>query len=86
MDKMPEKIDSKFRFVLLSAHRAEQMIRGSRPKLDGGQGKPSRIAMQEIVSDLITWEYGPAPVEAAAAAAAASAAAAAVQVEEVEAV
>ena len=64
MDKMPEKIDSKFRFVLLSAHRAEQMIRGSRPKLDGGQGKPSRIAMQEIVSDLITWEYGPAPVEA----------------------
>ena len=64
MDKMPDKIDSKFRFVLLSAHRAEQMIRGSRPKLDGGQGKPSRIAMQEIVNDLVTWEYGPAPVEA----------------------
>ncbi len=65
MRNYPDKIDSKFRFVLLSAARAEQMMQGGRPKpeiaaqLEGR--KLSRIAMDEVAGDLITWDYGPAP-------------------------
>ncbi len=61
MDRIPEKIDSKFRFVLLAAERAEQMLRGARPKIDMGELKATRIAMQEISNDLVEWDYGPAP-------------------------
>ena len=61
MERMPEKIDSKFRFVLLAAERAEQMLRGARPKVDMGDLKATRIAMQEISNDLVEWGYGPAP-------------------------
>jgi DNA-directed RNA polymerase subunit omega len=61
MDRMPEKIDSKFRFVLLAAERAEQMLRGARPKLDIPDKKATRIAMHEIANDLVEWEFGPAP-------------------------
>ena len=61
MERIPEKIDSKFRFVLLAAERAEQMLRGARPKMDMGELKPTRIAMKEISNDLVEWDYGPAP-------------------------
>ena len=61
MRKIPEKIDSKFRFVLLAAERAEQMLRGAKPKIDMGELKPTRIAMMEISNDLVEWDYGPAP-------------------------
>lgn len=61
MDRIPEKIDSKFRFVLLAAERAEQMLRGARPKIDMGPLKATRIAMQEISNDLVEWDYGPPP-------------------------
>ena len=61
MERIPEKIDSKFRFVLLAAERAEQMLRGAKPKIDMGELKPTRIAMKEISNDLVEWDYGPAP-------------------------
>ncbi|MCH7666556.1 MAG: DNA-directed RNA polymerase subunit omega [Acidobacteria bacterium] len=61
MLKFPDRIDSKFRFVLLSAQRAEQLVRGAQPKIEQGLAKPSRIAMKEICDDLIDWDYGPVP-------------------------
>jgi len=61
LERIPEKIDSKFRFVLLAAERAEQMLRGAKPKIDMGELKPTRIAMMEISNDLVEWDYGPAP-------------------------
>ncbi len=72
--RIPEKIDSKFRYVLVSAHRAEQLIRGGRPRLEE-PGKPTTVAMEEISRSMIDWDYGPAPqaepaVEAGAEAAA----------------
>lgn len=63
VERIPERIDSKFRFVLLAAERAEQMMRGGRPKVDMGPQKVTRIAMQEIANDLVEWDFGPAPVE-----------------------
>jgi DNA-directed RNA polymerase omega subunit len=66
MDQIPDRIDSRFRFVLLAAARAEQMMRGAAPKVDVGQAKVTRLAMQEIVGDLVEWDYGPAPQAAPA--------------------
>lgn len=61
MIKFPDRIDSKFRYVLLSATRAEQLLRGARPKSEPGLDKPGRIAMKEIGQELVDWDYGPAP-------------------------
>jgi DNA-directed RNA polymerase omega subunit len=61
-ERIPEKMDSKFRYVLVAANRAEQIMRGSRPRTDG-TGKPTRLAMEEITHDLVSWDYGPPPVE-----------------------
>lgn len=60
-EKFPDRIDSKFRYVLLASGRAEQIMRGARPKVDSGNAKPTRVAMLEITHDLVDWGYGPTP-------------------------
>lgn len=55
-----ESMDSKFRYVLLVAERAEQLMRGARPKVETA-GKPTRVAHEEIDRGLVEWGYGPAP-------------------------
>jgi DNA-directed RNA polymerase omega subunit len=59
--EIPGKLDSKFRFVLVAARRAEQIVRGAAPKLETAYRKPTRTAMQEIVEDRVEWGYGPEP-------------------------
>jgi DNA-directed RNA polymerase omega subunit len=54
------KVDSKFRFVLVAAQRAEQLMRGARPKVEV-KGKPTRVAMEEVHGELVEWGYGPPP-------------------------
>ena len=61
-DRADNKVDSKFRFVMVAAQRAEQLMRGARPKIEAGKRKPTRVAMQEVNSNLIDWDYGPAPL------------------------
>ncbi len=61
MDSIPERIDSKFRFVLLAAQRAEQMMLGAPARVELPGRKPSRVGMEEIATDSIEWDYGPAP-------------------------
>jgi len=56
------KVDSKFRFILLAARRAEQVMRGARPKLQYKTTKVARGAMEEILADAVAWDYGPAPL------------------------
>lgn len=56
-----ESIDSKFRYVLLVAERAEQLMRGARPKLEIGGAKPTHVAREEIDRRIVDWDYGPAP-------------------------
>ena len=60
MDRIPERIDSKFRYVLLASQRAEQLVQGARPKVEATSPKPTRVGMQEITSNVIDWDYGPA--------------------------
>jgi len=69
-DKAPT-MDSKFRRVLVAATRAEQIMRGARPKIEAGKRKPTRVALEEVDQSMIDWGYGPPPpkpVEAEAAA------------------
>ncbi len=61
MDRIPEKIDSKFRYVLLAARRAEQLIRGAQERTPRESPKLARHAMKEIANELVAWDYGEAP-------------------------
>lgn len=61
MHVIPERIDSKFRLVLLAAARAEQLMRGARPKIEASGLKPTRLALEEVTQDLVAWDYGYPP-------------------------
>jgi DNA-directed RNA polymerase omega subunit len=59
IQNMPEGVDSKFRLVLLIARRAEQLMRGARPKLETDRPlKPTRLAAAEFEQDQIRWGFG----------------------------
>ncbi len=60
MHDMPEKIDSKFRYVLLAATRAEQLMLGAQSKLAKPE-KPTSAGMREVMEELVEWDYGPRP-------------------------
>jgi DNA-directed RNA polymerase omega subunit len=60
-EKFPDRIDSKFRYVLLSSARAEQLMRGARSKVEAVSGKQTSVAMREITEDRVEWGYGPSP-------------------------
>jgi DNA-directed RNA polymerase omega subunit len=61
MDNRGPAIDSKFRRVLVAAHRAEQLMKGARAKVESGKRKPTRVAMEEVDRSLVEWGYGPPP-------------------------
>ena len=59
IQKIPEGVDSKFRLVLLVARRAEQLMRGARPKLETDRPmKPTRLAALEFEDNRVRWDYG----------------------------
>ncbi len=59
IQNIPEGVDSKFRLVLLIARRAEQLMRGARPKLKSDRAiKPTRLAAEEFEENQIRWDYG----------------------------
>jgi DNA-directed RNA polymerase omega subunit len=59
IQNIPDGVDSKFRLVLLIARRAEQLMRGARPKLEADRPmKPTRLAAEEFDDNRIRWDYG----------------------------
>lgn len=56
MQDLPEKIESRFRYVMVVAKRAEQLIQGAAPKARSRFTKPTRVAMDEVNKDLVKWE------------------------------
>jgi DNA-directed RNA polymerase omega subunit len=62
MEGLPEGVDSRFRYVLLVAKRAEQLVQGSAAKLKTKHSKPTRVAMEEIDRNQVKWQMS-APVE-----------------------
>ena len=62
MQKIPESIGSKYRFIILAAERAKQLQNNAKPKIKTKSTKPAFIAMKELEQDLIAFEIS-APVE-----------------------
>jgi DNA-directed RNA polymerase omega subunit len=50
---IPDNIDSKYRFVILSALRARQIQSGSAPMLKEFRHKATQVAQKEILQGLV---------------------------------
>jgi DNA-directed RNA polymerase omega subunit len=50
---IPDNIDSKYRFVILSALRARQIQGGSMPLIRDSRHKATQIAQKEILQNLV---------------------------------
>lgn len=66
MEGLPEGIESRFRYVLLIAKRAEQLIQGAQPKTKPRHAKPTRIAMDEVERNVVKWQLTPPTEETTA--------------------
>jgi DNA-directed RNA polymerase subunit omega len=55
MQKIPESIGSKYRFIILAAERAKQLQNNARPKIKTRSTKPAFIAMRELEQDLVAF-------------------------------
>jgi len=53
---IPEELDSKYRFVIISALRARQIQGGSAPKVDYESSKPTQIAKREVLEGLVEFK------------------------------
>ena len=61
MANMPQLItakdvDSKFRFITVSAQRAKQLQNGAKPRVESRSRKSTRIAMEEVLAEAVSWE------------------------------
>ncbi len=54
--KTSAEIDSKFRFVIVAAKRAKQLIRGSKPRIKSKSKNPIRIAQLEVTKGLVNYD------------------------------
>jgi len=52
----PQAVDSKYRFILLSAKRARQLQAGARPMIQTSTTKPTKVAQLEVGSNLVPFE------------------------------
>jgi DNA-directed RNA polymerase subunit omega len=56
-------IDSKYRFIILAAKRAKQLLKGAKPKVQTRSKSPIRIAQAEVREGLIDYEIIPARMD-----------------------
>ena len=56
-------VDSKYRFIILAAKRAKQLLKGAKPKIKGKSRNPIRIAQAEVRAGLIDYEILPERLE-----------------------
>ena len=63
-----QEFDSNYRYVLVAARRARQLLSGARPTIETSSRKPCKIAMEEIRAGKVRWnepEAERSPVEVA---------------------
>ncbi len=53
---LPQGIDSKFRFILISARRARQLQSGAKPAIQTQSKKVMRVAQQELAAGVVPFE------------------------------
>ncbi|MEJ2108527.1 MAG: DNA-directed RNA polymerase subunit omega [Acidobacteriota bacterium] len=56
MQKIPEEIGSKYRFIIVAAERAKQLQNNAKPKVKTKSTKPAFIAMKELEEGLLSLE------------------------------
>ncbi|MBN2241976.1 MAG: DNA-directed RNA polymerase subunit omega [Acidobacteria bacterium] len=61
MQKIPEKIGSKYRFIILAAERAKQLQNNAKPKIKTKSTKPAFIAMKELQEDVLSFKIETPP-------------------------
>jgi DNA-directed RNA polymerase subunit omega len=62
--ELPQKIDSKFRYILVAAKRARQLQAGARPLIQSTSKRLTRVAQQEVTAGLVPFElFAPATDE-----------------------
>jgi len=61
MPQGTDKIDSKFRFILLAAKRARQLQNGAKPLIHTSSRRPTRVAQEELRAGALQWEMLPLP-------------------------
>ena len=54
---LPKEVDSKFRFITVAAQRAKQLQNGAKPRVELKSRKPTRVAMQEVLANAVSWEF-----------------------------
>ncbi len=55
-DKLDEKVDSRYRLVLIAARRARQLGKGAKPLVKTDARKASTIALEEILAGKVSYE------------------------------
>jgi DNA-directed RNA polymerase omega subunit len=55
---LPREVGSKFRFITVASLRAKQLQAGAKPRVDARSRKPTRVAMQEVLANAVSWELG----------------------------
>jgi DNA-directed RNA polymerase subunit omega len=53
--KLIDGFDSNYRYILVAARRARQLLSGSHPVVDSESRKPCRIAQDEIQAGKVKW-------------------------------
>ncbi len=53
--KLIDGFDSNYRYILVAARRARQLLSGSHPVVDSESRKPCRIAQDEIRAGKVKW-------------------------------
>ncbi|PYT12391.1 MAG: hypothetical protein DMF51_13385 [Acidobacteria bacterium] len=56
-------IGNKFEFISVAGERCKQLQRGARARIETTARKAVTIAMQEVLSGVIPYSYGPFPEE-----------------------
>ncbi len=57
MYKLPEDLESKYRFVTLASKRAEQLQAGAPARVEAGTGKATVVAQAEVAAGLVeVWD------------------------------
>ena len=58
---LPREVDSKFRFITVAAQRAKQLQNGAKARVEVKSRKPTRVAMQEVLANAVSWELKEEP-------------------------
>jgi DNA-directed RNA polymerase omega subunit len=61
MFKIPENLESKYRFVMLAALRAEQLQSGAIPRVESDSIKPTVVAQEEVAAGVVEQWDGTEP-------------------------